>query len=93
MNFKTSIPAGPGESTPDAGTKQPAGKSSEPGAVLRKGLLPKSESVREAVEVTGAARRAIDTQVRGDGGSNSPNGDPHRRNKATWGVTEPHPEN
>jgi hypothetical protein len=87
--MKTSIPVGPGKSTPEGGTTQPAGKSSECDAVLRKGKLPKAEKVTEAQEVKGAARKAIDIQVMGDGGSLSPNANGKKRGRAVWGVKEP----
>jgi hypothetical protein len=86
---KTTIPASPGPSTPQAGTRQVAGKSNECDAVLRTGKQPKPVAVKTAQEVKGAARKAIDTQVKGDGGSNSPNGNPKKRNRSGWGVEEP----
>ena len=94
MNYKTTIPDGPGDGTPQAGSSQPAGKSSECDAVLLghdPGIRP-SEAVKEATEVKGAARKCIDIQVQGDGGSNSPNGNPKRRSRSSWGVSEPCPE-
>ena len=86
--FKTSIPAGPGKSTPESGARYSAGKSAAPDAVLRTGKLPKPSAVTEAQAVQGAARRAIDVQVqtgndKGGGGS-----DPHKRSRAVWGVDE-----
>lgn len=90
---RTSIPVAPPDGTPNAGTRQPAGKSSQCDAVLYgndPGTRPVS-AVRDAQEDVGAAKRAISVQVQGDGGSNSPNGDHHRRNKGTWGVDEPRP--
>jgi len=88
MKFATSIPASPGESTPQAGATTVAGKSNSPDATLRTGMQPKSEAVREAQEVKGAARKAIDGQVQGDGGPGSPNGDPKRRTRNYWGRDE-----
>lgn len=76
--MKTTIPEGPGDGTPQAGTNQPSRKSSAPDAVLRTGLQPKSEVVTEAQEVKGAARKQIDSQVNG-------NSDPHKRNASSWG--------
>jgi hypothetical protein len=70
-----------------SGATQPAGKSSAPDAVLRKGLQPKSESVRDAVEVSGAARHACDVQLRRDqivGTSSSGK----KRPAAIWGIDE-----
>jgi hypothetical protein len=78
MNFKTSIPEGPGDGTPQAGTHQLAGKSSQPDAVLRTGLQPESESVRQAKFVDGAARKQIDSQMTGAYDKNI-NSDPKKR--------------
>jgi len=87
--MKTTIPEGPGKGTPNAGARRVTGKSIAPEATLRTGLQPKSQAVKQAEEVKGAARKAIDIQVQGDGGSNSPNGNPKKRGKAFWGVEEP----
>jgi hypothetical protein len=89
--IKTTIPSYPPDGTPQAGTRQPAGKSSACDAVLLghdPGTRP-SSSVKDAQEVKGAAKKAIWIQVQGDGGSNSPNGDGKLRNKNAWGVEEP----
>ena len=83
--MKTTIPAGPGDATPDAGARQMAGKSNEPDATLRKGLQPKGEATKTAEEVKGAARKAIDIQVDGDGGPDNPNGNPKKRARNYWG--------
>jgi hypothetical protein len=80
---KTSIPVYPEDGTPQAGTNQPAGKSSQPDAVLRTGLQPKSEAVQDCKCVDGAARKAIDTQVNGSDGN--ANGNPKKRNASSWG--------
>ena len=48
--------------TPNAGTTTPAGKSSMPDAVLRKGMLPKAETVTTAKEDVGACKRAVTVQ-------------------------------
>lgn len=87
--MKTTIPEGPGKSTPEEGARTVAGKSNEPDAVLRKGKLPKAEKITEAQEVKGAARKSIDIQVNGDGGTLSPNANGKRRGRAVWGVKEP----
>jgi hypothetical protein len=87
--MKTTIPTEPGKSTPNSGARRVTGKSIAPDAVLRKGLQPKGEATKNAEEVSGAARKAIKIQVQGDGGSNSPNGDPKRRGRNFWGVDEP----
>jgi hypothetical protein len=89
MKFATSIPASPGKSTPQAGATTVAGKSNAPDATLRTGMQPKPEAIREAQEVKGVARKCIDVQVQGDGGSLSPNGNPKLRGRAGWGVEEP----
>lgn len=52
---------------PSAGTTMPAGKSSEPDAVLRKGLQPKSETVRQAEYNVGAHEKSVKLQVGQDG--------------------------
>ena len=63
MKFKTTIPDGPGKSTPDAGARRVQGKSVAPEATLRKGMLPSPESTKDAQEVKGAAGMAIRQQV------------------------------
>jgi hypothetical protein len=47
-----------------------AGKSNGPEATLRKGALPKSEAVREAKSIDGAAVKAAAKQNRSDEGNN-----------------------
>jgi hypothetical protein len=87
--IKTSIPPLPMDGTPQAGARQPAGKSSECDAVLLghdPGTRPVS-AVRQAEEAKGAARKAIDIQVAGDD-TNSPNGNPKRRTRNRWGTAD-----
>ena len=91
--MKTTIPVETPDGTPNAGARQPKGKSSECDAVLL-GHDPGARTavaVKTATEDKGVARRCIDKQVQGDGGANSPNGDPKRRSRNSWGVDEPHP--
>jgi hypothetical protein len=88
--MKTSIPTAPPSANPEAGTRS-IGKSNDVEATLRKGSLPKSQSVTDAKCEDGVARKCIDIQVQGDGGANSPNGDPKRRSRSSWGVDEPRP--
>ena len=89
MKFATTIPDGPGKSTPAAGARRVTGKSIAPEATLRTGLQPKPQPVKQAEEVKDCARKCIDIQVQGDGGSNSPNGNPKKRAKGWHGVEEP----
>jgi hypothetical protein len=87
--IKTTIPPLPEDGTPQAGTRQPAGKSNQPDAVLYgkdPGTRPVS-AVRQAEEVKGAARKSIDIQVSGDD-VNSPNGNPKRRTRNRWGTED-----
>jgi hypothetical protein len=87
--MKTTIPAEPGKSTPSAGACRVTGKSIAPEATLRTGLQPKGEATKQAEEVKGVARKCIDIQVQGDGGANSPNGNPKKRARSWHGVEEP----
>lgn len=85
----TTIPPLPMDGTPNAGARQPAGKSSECDAVLLghdPGTRPVS-AVKQAKEDKGAAREAIDIQVAGDD-TNSPNGNPKRRTRNRWGTAD-----
>jgi len=50
------------EGSPNAGTRTPAGKSSDCDATLRKGNLPKSSAVTTAKEDVGAHKRAVEVQ-------------------------------
>ena len=65
--MKTTIPTEMTSAMPSAGATQPAGKSSMPDAVLGRHAT-KTESVTDAAEVKGAARKAIDKQLENDGG-------------------------
>ena len=87
--MKTTIPQAPPDGTPNAGARKMAGKSSMPDANVSESLHPTVESVTEAKEEKGIARKCIDIQVQGDGGSNSPNGNPKKRAKSWHGVEEP----
>jgi hypothetical protein len=87
--IKTTIPIYPPISTPNAGTTQRPGKER---TQLEIGRSYKAEPVRDAQEVKGAALKATSIQVQGDGGSNSPNGDHHKRGRNYWGVDEPRNE-
>jgi hypothetical protein len=89
MKFKTTIPDAPPSASPEAGARKMAGKSNAPDANLSEAFHPSVETVKQAEEVKGCARKAIDIQVQGDGGSNSPNGNPKKRAKAWHGVEEP----
>ncbi len=85
----TSIPVAPLCANPQAGARTVPGKSNTPTAVLY-GNDPGTRSVtavRQAEEVKGAARKAIDTQVAGDD-TNSPNGNPKRRTRNRWGTAD-----
>lgn len=89
--MKTTIPAAPPEANPNAGTRTMQGKTNGPEAVLLgndPGTRPAS-AVKDADCKEGLVRKCIDTQVRGDGGSRSPNGNPKTRARAFWGVDEP----
>jgi hypothetical protein len=89
VKFKTTIPAAPPEANPRAGARKVAGKTNGPEAVMTDAPSCKAAPVKEAKYVDGAAKKAIWSQVTGDGGSNSPNGDPKRRGRSFWGVEEP----
>jgi hypothetical protein len=84
--MKTTIPEGPGKSTPDAGARRVQGKSIAPEATLRKGFLPKGEATKEAQEVKGAAGKAIRQQV-------GANGNPKKRDANTFGTGHSAAEN
>lgn len=87
--IKTTIPPLPEDGTPQAGTRQMAGKSNRCDAVLYgndPGTRPVT-AVKQAEEVKGAARKAIDIQVSGDD-TNSPNGNPKRRTRNRWGTAD-----
>lgn len=65
---------------PSSGGTVPAGKSNAPDSVLRKGLQPKSEAVRDAKDDGGEAhKRCVTQQVGGDG-------NPKKRATNHWGV-------
>ena len=77
------------DAKPEAGTRQPKGKSSECDAVLRTGLQPKPEKVRELSfedPNKGTAHRAAQNQIEGEDGVE--NGNPKRRTANSWGVKE-----
>lgn len=86
MKFATTIPEGPGKSTPDSGARRVTGKSIAPDAVLRKGMQPKGEATKEAQEVKGAAMKAIRQQV-------GQNGNPKKRDASGWGTGHAAAEN
>ena len=72
------------DAKPEAGTRQPKGKSSECDAVLRTGLQPKPEAVT-TIDLTvnkGAHERCVNQQT-GDGDSN-----PKKKTASQWGVKE-----
>lgn len=73
----------PGEGGPDMGAQMSAGKSNMEDAVLRTGMQPKSEAVRNATEDTGSAKRARDKQVGNDG-------NPKSRTRSYWGTESKH---
>lgn len=54
-------------------------KSNDPNSTLRKGSLPPAETVRDAKEDVGSAKRCIMQQVGGDG-------NPKKRATNHWGV-------
>lgn len=87
MKFATTIPAAPPDGVPNAGARKMAGKTNGPEAVLLgndPGTRPASK-VKEAQEVKGAARRAIDEQLRSDevDGTTS---SPKKRDDNTFGI-------
>jgi hypothetical protein len=83
MRFKNSIPEEIMSQEGDAGARQPKGKSNMQYAVLRTGLQPKPETVKNAAEVPGLVRRCVDQQTGPDG-----NGSPKARPDNSWGVQE-----
>ena len=92
MKFKTSIPDEPmlGVTAVSGATKAP-GKTNDAEANLL-GLDPgtrPSTAVTDAKCEEGVARKCIDIQVQGDGGSLSPNGNPKKRSRNFSGVEEP----
>ena len=88
--MKTSIPPEPllGITAVSGATTTP-GKTSMPESVMTDAPKPKAAAVKDAEEVKGCARKCIDVQVQGDGGSNSPNANGKKRGRAWWGVNEP----
>lgn len=89
MKFATSIPAAPPDANPNAGARTLPGKTNNPESVMTDAPDCKAEKVKAAPEDKGVARKCIDIQVQGDGGSNSPNGNPKKRAKSWHGVEEP----
>ena len=94
MKFKTTLPEGPGDGTPQMGARKVSGKTNECDATLLghdSGPRPAS-AVREAEEVKGAARRAIDKQLRSDevDGTTS---SPKKRDANTFGIGHADDEN
>ncbi len=85
MKFKTSIPEEPPDGTPQAGARTVTGKTSMPESVMTDAPKCKAEKVKEAQEVKGAARRAIDKQLRSDevDGTTS---SPKKRDDNTFGI-------
>lgn len=67
---------------PDAGTRQPAGKSSEPDAVLRKGNTPKESAVTTVSpdENKGKAKELASANT---------DGNPKKRTCNSWGIKTP----
>ena len=84
--MKTTIPEGPGKSTPNAGARRVTGKSIAPDAILRKGMQPKGQATKQAEEVKGAALKAIRQQV-------GQNGNPKKRDASGWGTGHAAAEN
>jgi hypothetical protein len=94
MKFKTTIPPLPEDGTPNAGARKVAGKTTGPEAVLLghdPGSRPAS-AVKQAPEVKGAARKAIDKQLRSDevDGTTS---SPKKRDANTFGIGHADNEN
>ena len=89
MKYKTTIPTAPPEANPNAGARKVAGKTNMPESVMTDAPNPKSAATKDAKCEEGLVRKCIDIQVQGDGGSNSPNGNPKKRAKSWHGVEEP----
>lgn len=91
MSIKTTIPKEVKSAPASSGARQPKGKTSECDSVIldAKVLKAKPETVRPAVEIPGAARAAIDTQVFTKGDEGGGGSDHHKRATNSWGVTEP----
>lgn len=94
MKFKTTIPELPEDGTPNAGARKMAGKTNACDAVLLghdPGTRPAS-AVKVAPEEVGAARRAIDKQLRSDeiDGTTS---SPKKRDANTFGIGHADDEN
>ena len=85
--LKTSIPLEIPSVDGNAGARRPKGKTDSCDEALGK---PKKsgEQVVAAVEIPGAARKAIDTQVFTFGDEGGGGSDPHKRSRAVWGVDE-----
>ena len=80
MKFKTTIPDQPTLGvTAVSGASSVAGKTSMPESVMTDAPKPKAETVKEAPEEKGAARKCIDTQV-------GQNGNPKKRDANHWGI-------
>jgi hypothetical protein len=86
MSLKTSIPVeaqtGVGG---NSGARTVKGKTNECDSVIVDAPELTPEDVRDAVDVPGAAQKQILSQVQGDGGPGSPNGNPKWRTENSSG--------